>query len=128
MLAAEGEPVLWHCSAGKDRAGFAAAILLRILGVEADVVVQDYALSKQYALDARKRDLFLLRLFKGDEAADKLAVIMGVEPEWLQAGFDQIDADYGNFDGYVREGLGLSEEDVARLKDLLLESAGGQSL
>ncbi len=128
VLAAEGEPVLWHCSAGKDRAGFAAAILLRILGVEADVVVQDYALSKQYALDARKRDLFLLRLFKGDEAADKLAVIMGVEPEWLQAGFDQIDADYGNFDGYVREGLGLSEEDVARLKDLLLESAGGQSL
>ena len=79
-------------------------------------------------LDARKRDLFLLRLFKGAEAADKLAVIMGVEPEWLQAGFDQIDADYGNFDGYVREGLGLSEQDVARLKSLLLEPAGQASL
>ena len=63
ILDANGEPVLWHCSAGKDRAGFAAAILLRILGVEPDIVVQDYALSKQYALDARKRDLMLLRLF-----------------------------------------------------------------
>ena len=121
VLAAEGEPVLWHCSAGKDRAGFAAAILLRILGVEPDVVVQDYALSKQYALDARKRDLMLLRLTKGAEAADKLEVIMGVEPEWLQAGFDQIDIDYGSFDNYVRDGLGLSEQDVARLRALLLE-------
>ena len=121
VLDANGEPVLWHCSAGKDRAGFASAILLRILGVDADVVVQDYTLSKQYALDARKRDLMLLRLFKGAEAADKLAVIMGVEPEWLRAGFDQIDADYGSFDNYVREGLGLSDRDVAELRVLLLE-------
>ena len=123
VLAANGEPVLWHCSAGKDRAGFAAAILLRILGVEPDVVLQDYALSKEYALAARRTDLMLLRLFKGAEAADKLEVIMGVEPEWLQAGFDQIDADHGSFEAYVRDSLGLSDEDVVRLRSLLLEPA-----
>lgn len=128
VIAADGEPVLWHCSAGKDRAGFAAAILLRILGVAPDVVLEDYAMSKEHALDARKRDLFLLRLFKGEEVASKLAVIMGVEPEWLQAGFDQIDKDFGNFDGYVREGLGLTEDDVALLKARLLESSEGDGL
>lgn len=121
VLAAGGEPVLWHCSAGKDRAGFAAAILLRILGVPAQTVLQDYALSKEYALAARERDIFLLRLFKGDEAADKLTVIMGVEPEWLAAGFAQIDADFGNFDNYVRDGLGLGAAEVSTLRELLLD-------
>ena len=121
VMAAGGEPILWHCSAGKDRAGFAAAILLRILGVPIETVVEDYTLSKEYALAARKRDIFLLRLFKGDETADKLTVIMGVEPEWLEAGFAQIDADYGNFDNYVRQGLGLTDADVSALQALLLD-------
>jgi len=121
VVAAEGAPVLWHCSAGKDRAGFAAAILLRILGVPADVVLADYSLSKDYTLAARKNDLLLLRLFKGSEAADKLEVIMGVEPEWLAAGFAEIDARYGSFDNYVRDALELSDADVNRLRSTLLE-------
>jgi protein-tyrosine phosphatase len=121
VIAANGEPVLWHCSAGKDRAGFAAAILLRILGVSEDVVLADYALSKEYALAARRKELLLLRVFKGAEAADKLAVIMGVEAQWLQAGFSRIDADYGSFENYVRTGLGLDEALVAQLRNTLLE-------
>ncbi|MEP5764986.1 MAG: tyrosine-protein phosphatase [Halieaceae bacterium] len=121
VLEADGEPILWHCSAGKDRAGYAAAILLRILGVPQEVVVQDYMLSKEYALAARRRQLLLLRIFKGAETADKLEVIMGVEPEWLEAGFAQIDARYGSFDNYVREALELDRAAVARLRSQLLE-------
>ena len=83
--------------------------------------MQDYLTSKAYALEARKRDIFLLRLFKGDMVADKLTRIMGVEPEWLEAAFRQIDADYGDFDTYVREGLGLTEDDISRLRAALLE-------
>jgi protein-tyrosine phosphatase len=118
---ADGKPVLWHCSAGKDRTGFAAAILLRILGVPQQVVVDDYAMSKEYSLAARQRELMLVRLFKGDAAADKLAVIMGVEKPWLEAGFAHIDEEYGSFERYVREGLGLSDADVLRLRETLLE-------
>lgn len=121
VLAADGKPVLWHCSAGKDRAGFGAAILLRLLGVSQEQVMADYMLSKQYSLAARKNQIRMLRLFKGEETADKLQVLMGVEPEWLQAAFDTIDERYGNFDGYVRQGLGLSEQEVSRLRSLLLE-------
>jgi protein-tyrosine phosphatase len=121
VIAANGEPILWHCSAGKDRAGFATAILLRILGVPEDVVFADYALSKEYALAARRKELFLLRVFKGAEAADKLEVLMGVDAAWLQAGFQRIDADYGSFENYVRDGLGLDETAVQRLQNSLLE-------
>lgn len=121
VLEADGAPVAWHCSAGKDRTGYAAAILLRILGVPADLVMQDYMASKELALDARKNQLRLLRLFKGKEAADKLTVMMGVEESWLAAAFTEIDRQWGSFDNYVREGLQLSPSDVQTLRANLLE-------
>jgi protein-tyrosine phosphatase len=64
----------------------------------------------------------MLRVFKGEEAADKLAILMGVEEAWLNAAFEEIDASWGSFDNYVREGLGLGEADVAQLKAQLLSS------
>lgn len=117
---AGGEPVAWHCSAGKDRTGWAAAVLLRILGVPQDVVIADYMESKEHALAARSGQLRMLRLFKGDEAADKLAVLMGVEEHWLQAGFDAVDEQWGSFDAYVRDGLGLTTDDIETLRNQLL--------
>ena len=121
VLDADGAPVLWHCSAGKDRTGFAAAILLRILGVPMDIVLQDYLASKEHALEARKSQLLLLRVFKGSEAADKLAIMMGVEAAWLEAAFEEIDQRWGSFNSYVSLGLELSSADVARLKHNLLQ-------
>jgi protein-tyrosine phosphatase len=123
VLQADGAPIAWHCSAGKDRTGFAAAILLRILGVPQDVVMQDYMTSSQHALESRKSQLLLLRVFKGEEAADKLTVLMGVEETWLAAAFAEIDATWGSFDNYVRKGLELSEADIAQLKAALLSKS-----
>jgi protein-tyrosine phosphatase len=123
VVEANGAPVVWHCSAGKDRTGFASAILLRILGVPQDVVMQDYMASKENALDARRSQIMLLRLFKGDEAADKLSVMLGVDQAWLQAAFEQIDDTWGSFDNYVHSGLELSDADIAQLKANLLNPA-----
>lgn len=121
VLEADGAPIVWHCSAGKDRTGFAAAILLRILGTPRDIVMQDYMASREHALEARKSQLLLLRVFKGEEAADKLAIMMGVEEAWLNAAFEEIDAQWGSFDNYVSQGLLLSSADIQRLKENLLE-------
>ena len=76
---------------------------------------------KQLALDARRSQLLLLRVFKGEEAADKLSVMMGVEESWLLAAFDEIDRTWGDFDTYVRQGLQLDDNDIARLRKALLE-------
>ena len=121
VLDARGQPVVWHCSAGKDRTGFAAAILLRILGVPQDVVMQDYMLSREYSLAARQKELMLVRLLQGEEAADKIEVLLGVEQAWLEAAFDAIDEQYGSFDNYVEQALGLEESDIANLRNTLLE-------
>jgi len=120
VLEAQGRPVLWHCSAGKDRTGFAAAILLRILGVDQETVMADYLASREPSLDARKSTLLMLRVFKGEAAAEKLAVLMGVERAWLTAAFEKIDEQWGSFDAYVRDGLALSDADVERLRSNLL--------
>lgn len=125
ILKADGAPVVWHCSAGKDRTGFAAAILLRVLGVPQNVVVQDYMASKSNALEARASQLMLLRLFKGDEAADKLTIMLGVEEAWLNAAFEQIDETWGSFDNYVHSGLQISDADISHLKATLLSPPAG---
>lgn len=124
VLQAHGEPVAWNCSAGKDRTGFAAAILLRVLGVPQEVVMQDYLASKQNALQGRRGQMLLLRVFKGEEAADKMSTLLGVEAAWLEAAFDEIDATWGSFDNYVREGLGLTATDIAQLQAALLDAPG----
>lgn len=120
VLQADGAPVAWHCSAGKDRTGFAAAILLRVLGVPQEVVMQDYMASKQHALEPRRKQLLMLRVFKGQEAAQKLAVMMGVEESWLRAAFEEIDENWGDFDNYVSQGLQLDAAQVGQLRKNLL--------
>ncbi|GAG82833.1 unnamed protein product, partial [marine sediment metagenome] len=84
-------------------------------------VMEDYLLSKRYALEARQGTLTLLRLAKGDETADKVATLLGVEAEWLQAAFDEIDERWGSFENYTSEGLGLTDEDIRALRNSLLE-------
>ena len=121
VLNAKGEPVVWHCSAGKDRSGYAAAIVLRILGVPVKTILSDYLMSREPALAARQRELLMLRLFKGEAAAAKLEVLLGVEEPWLQAAFAEIDKNHGGFDTYVHQGLGLSDEDISQLQENLLE-------
>jgi protein-tyrosine phosphatase len=121
VLKAKGQPIVWHCSAGKDRTGFAAAILLRILGVPDDVIMSDYMLSRDYAIAARQQELSLVRLLQGKEAADKIAILLGVEEAWLQAAFDTIDEQYGSFDNYIHQALGLDDTGITTLRNTLLE-------
>lgn len=121
LLAAGGAPLLFHCTAGKDRTGFAAAIVLRLLGVPEAVIVADYLRSQTYSLAARRRDLLLIRLLKGPAITALVRALLGVEAAYLQAAFEAIDETYGSFDAYVRDGLGLDAAAVGRLRDALLE-------
>ncbi|MFI9511184.1 tyrosine-protein phosphatase [Nocardia sp. NPDC052566] len=94
--------VLFHCTAGKDRTGWTAAVLLTLLGVDRGTVTQDYLLSNQYR-NANPND-----------------PLNGVQSQWLDASFEQADATYGSFDNYVRDGLKLTDADIAALKTKLL--------
>ena len=122
LFLANGRPVLFHCAAGKDRTGFAAAVLLRILEVPHDTVMKDYLLSNQYYLGAYQTNLIFVRLVKGRQFASVLQGFMEVTAVYLSAAFEAIDREYGSFENYVRDVLGLTERDVEHLKSLCLET------
>jgi protein-tyrosine phosphatase len=118
----QNQPVLVHCTGGKDRAGFASALILRSLGVPLETVFEDFLLTNHYTadrIDRGVRVVRLLSLFRADEA--KLRALMGVERENLEAAFESIDAEWGSFDAYRREGLGVSDADLLAFRDMALE-------
>lgn len=94
--------VLFHCAAGKDRTGWAAAVLLTLLGVDRATVTEDYLLSNR---------------FRNASQDDPLN---GVQASWLDAAFDQANQTFGSFDAYVRDGLRLTDGDIAALRARLL--------
>jgi protein-tyrosine phosphatase len=109
------EPTVFHCTAGKDRTGFAAALVLRALGVPEDQVLLDYLLTNErLAPVAVSGSTWRLP----PEAAK---VLYRVQPEFLQAAFEEIDARWGGVEAYVREGLGLGERERRRLHELYLQ-------
>ncbi|MBW2269788.1 MAG: tyrosine-protein phosphatase [Deltaproteobacteria bacterium] len=118
----ENLPVLVHCTGGKDRAGFASALILRSLGVPLEVVFEDFLLTNHYTadrIDSGVRMVRLLSLFRADEG--KLRALMGVERENLEAAFESIDEKWGSFDAYRREGLGVSDAGLLAFRELALE-------
>jgi protein-tyrosine phosphatase len=113
-LIESSEPTVFHCTAGKDRTGFAAALVLRALGVSQDEVMRDY-------LDTNARlapvSVVTATWSLPPHAA---AVLYSVRPEFLHAAFDEIDARWGGVEAYLREGIGLGERERARLRHLYI--------
>jgi len=116
-----GEPVLIHCTAGKDRTGFAIAILLAALGVPMEEIMADYlaSLGRDNA-QAREetRQLISGRLgFDLDERAiDRL---MTVEESYLAASFQAVDQQFGGTAAYLAT-AGITGTHIAALESLLL--------
>jgi len=106
---AAGAPVLFHCSAGKDRTGWLTAILLTALGADEDTIRADYLASNDFAraanaaLVARRR----ARGLRADPAV--LGPVLEAREDYLAAAYDEVARRYGDMDGYLRDGLGLDE-------------------
>lgn len=116
-------PLLFHCTAGKDRAGWLAAVLLRILGVPDEDVMADFLLSNQYFLPVADGQLGALGF-----APEQLAVFQPMleqRPEYLAAAFAEAEERYGSFEEFIHKGLDFPATAVAGLRDRLLETASG---
>lgn len=108
-------PLLFHCTAGKDRTGFAAAVLLRLLGVHAARIEADYL-----ATNTAWRPLFT---FPEHVPPDAAAVAFAARAEWLARSFAAIDAQHGGFDAYAGQALRLSPAARAALREGLTVAA-----
>ena len=112
-------PVLYHCTAGKDRTGVFTALLLSFLGVPRATIFDDYLLSNDYVATAPQVDARAKQL-KASPAA--VRVLLGVDRTYLGTAFQTIDQKYGSLDNYRRTALGFSDQDLSRLRVRLLEN------
>jgi protein-tyrosine phosphatase len=109
--------VLFHCTAGKDRTGWAAALLLHLAGADDATILEDYLLTNTFSSATREKYLGLVREHLGVDKVDVYERVMVADEEYLQAGYDAAAAAYGDRMGYLREGLGLDDGLLERLRD-----------
>jgi protein-tyrosine phosphatase len=114
-LLASGEPTVFHCTAGKDRTGFAAALLLKALGASDADVMRDYLLTNE-----RLQPPAGSRLGLPPEAVE---VLWRVQPGFLHAAFGEVDRSFGSLEAYFQEGLALRGAERRELQRLY----GGQA-
>jgi protein-tyrosine phosphatase len=107
-------PLVIHCTAGKDRTGFACALILHVLGVPDDLIAEDYLLTNRFY----RRDPST----SSDLPEDVRQVLASVEASFLAAAFDAIGADYGGLENYLSDALGLGRRERATLEARYLES------
>lgn len=119
QLLAGNVPLAFNCSAGKDRTGVAAALVLTALDVPRQTVIEDYLLSNRY-FDAKKA-------IANDETAHKVwstlppevsKALMGVDRSYIESVFRVIDAHPGGVKGYLKDRMGLGIAELARLRQL----------
>ncbi|WP_027542491.1 tyrosine-protein phosphatase [Bradyrhizobium sp. WSM2254] len=107
-------PLVIHCTAGKDRTGFASALILHALGVSDDVIAEDYLLTNQFY----RRDATAAI----DLPEDVRNAIGSVEASYLTAAFEAVGKEYGDLETYLRDGLKIGPPEREALRARYLQS------
>jgi len=120
-LAAGDLPLIFNCSAGKDRTGVAAALILSVLEVPRDGILEDYLLTEQCF--ERSCDVFLGKyqgLFEGI-SREVWEPLLRADADYLLAALDVLEAAHGSAANYVHTELGVSAAEIASIRANLIE-------
>jgi protein-tyrosine phosphatase len=112
--------LLFHCTAGKDRTGIAAALVLYALGVDENTIIQDYLATNYYrAAENEKAISGMMKAYGLTENAARN--MMGAKEAYLQATFTSIKNQYGSVDEYLQKEMGLDKKKLKKLRDLYVD-------
>ena len=121
LLLASDAPLVFHCTAGKDRTGWAAALILMALGVPREVVERDYMLTNQlYRRPAALASAAALSI-----PQEILDVLWRVQLPFLHAALEMVEREYGDMHAYLQDALGVDAAARRELARLYLEPAAG---
>ena len=123
LRARPGEAVLWHCTAGKDRTGLAAMLLLSVLGVDEQTITEDYLLTNAYnePYILKTEEKLKAMGFDGKFVRKAVLVFLAVDGEHLKKTMECLKEKYGSVAGYATKVLGLTGSDIEELRRRYLE-------
>lgn len=122
LLDERNYPMVFHCTAGKDRTGLAAALVLYALDVPMDTIMDDYLATNHYTQDYIDKMVTIVEastLFRANTEA--VRALFAVDKAYLGEAFAAMDEHYGGIDNYLEAGLGIGAPERARLRELLLQ-------
>jgi protein-tyrosine phosphatase len=117
-LASAEAPVLYHCTTGKDRTGWATAVLFRLLGVPEEQLLEDYLLTNTELLPMVQPWMDQFEEGGGDPRL--LMPILGVQESYLAAAFAQLEESFGTVEDYLLDGLDLAPATLESLQERLV--------
>ena len=123
--------VLWHCSAGKDRAGVGAVIIEEILGIPREAIIADYLKTMDYLSGyvGTYRKYITSQIGKEKPLSNQekevvheaVGNLFGLDRSYIEAYYEAVEQKFGDFATLIKKGLGLSEEQIGQLKADYLE-------
>ncbi|KAG8149660.1 tyrosine-protein phosphatase [Burkholderia catarinensis] len=119
-FADSGENLVFHCTAGKDRTGWATAILHTVLGISRQTILADYLLTNVYSASEIATSIAQAQKAGGQNAADMMTALQGAHADYLQAAFDQVTASYGSMTSYIENGLQLDPATLNAIRQRML--------
>ena len=120
LLLPDTSAVVFHCAAGKDRTGIAAALLLYVLDVPMETIISDYVLTNYYRREHNEK---MIEWMVNQQGIDRhmAAELMDANPIYLESMFNALKKQYGSVDSFLYRELGINEAVKLRLREKFLQ-------
>ncbi|WP_348797038.1 tyrosine-protein phosphatase [Flavobacterium adhaerens] len=109
-LLESGQTTLWHCTAGKDRAGMTTALVLFSLGVDKDIIIEDFMKSNTYLATSNEQTINYINSKYGAGVGEKLIPLLGVKEEYITTFINDIESKYGTIDDFLTQTLRVNTD------------------
>ncbi len=122
VLNNEEGATLWHCTAGKDRAGFATFLVLECLNVSKETIIEDYLLTNVYAQnDINNMINSIKKEYDFPLISEVVHALFGIKREYLEKVYDTIEKKYGTMQNFLFTKMGMNEEKIAKMQAIYLK-------
>ena len=115
-------PTLFHCTAGKDRTGFATLLIYTILGIDRETIIQDYLKTNYFIADTldKVKNEVAKNMNIPENEKNKLLPLLQVDEDYLNSAINEANKKYGSIFNFISDGLNISLSERDQIKELML--------